>query len=256
MSTRKNIFLYFNALSLYNTNYMTNSDDIEKSFSKTIKSPELREISLDIADVGIDGFLGEGIIKELPVVKIVYALAKGSASMHDKLFLKKIVSFLTRIKDVAPEKRQNMIDDIDNSKKYRIKVGEKLLYILDSCNDYEASELVGELFRAFLTGTISYDDYLSAANVVESLPAGEVEIFVRNYSGEWEDINNVYLGIYTGLYEISYDPVNIDVAENDDYKDLRDGGSKYKASVDGGTVQAKPNRTGEIIYLVLKNYFA
>lgn len=231
---------------------------VEQSFDKTIKSSELLDVSLDVADVGIDTLLSDGIIKELPIVKVVYAIITSGISIHDKLFLKKIISFLTSIKDVSPAKRQKMITAIDSSKKYRIKVGEKLLFVIDSCNDYEVAELVGVLFRAYLIQELSYDEYLLATETISNMPASEVKDFIREYDekNEWRAIDDVSDYVHSGLYNVSYEPPRVDIRDNDDWKEVRDGGSKYIAEVDGGDMWATPSRAGRIIWATFKDFFA
>lgn len=46
--------------------------------------------------------------------------------------------------------RQKMISDIDSSQKYKIQVGEKLLYIIDKCDDYTKSGIVSLIFKAYI----------------------------------------------------------------------------------------------------------
>ncbi|MBH2007292.1 hypothetical protein I8H83_01680 [Candidatus Saccharibacteria bacterium] len=228
--------------------------DIEKSFSDTIKNSELLDASFEITEVGLDRFLEEGIVRELPVVKTIYALMQSGIAIHDRLFIKKLISFLIRIDEVSPEKRKKMIALVDNSKKYRIKVGEKLLYILDRCNDYEVAELVGELFKAYLTSNITYDQYILASEAVSNMPVATIKGFIIGYDTEkgWRSIEDVSGYIHSGLYDINYEEPNVVIRENDDYKALREGSAnQYVADVQDGGMWATPSELGGVIWSAL-----
>jgi hypothetical protein len=140
--------------------------------------------------------------------------------------------------------RGQIIEDIDNSKEYRIKFGKKVLYILNSCNDYENAELIGLLSKALFEGKINYDDYLRCANVIQTITMYDLRWFLekaKDYMSA-EDARGL---IGSGLFDLSYQPVEVDINEIDD-KDYM-GSNPYKADVDGGGVDVTLSRVGSII---------
>lgn len=181
---------------------------IEQSLELSIIDENLRDLTFDIAELSIDSLLDDGTLKDLPIVGNFVKLYSFGINVQDKLFLKKILSFLNQLKDISPKESEKMMEKINSDKKYRIKVGEKLLYILDSCNDYENSERVGILFKYFLKNKITYDEFVKTANIISRLDNTTFHEFL-NKNGQislQEDVENF---LYTGLVYIDYKNMNI-----------------------------------------------
>ena len=169
-----------------NINKMDNIQKISTTLSETIKVGEFQSVTSDIAEVLIDGALTDGILKDLPLIRLLVGLVKTSVNVKDKLFIKKLITFLTQLNEIPADKRKELMDAIDNSQKYRTKVGEKLLYIIDKCYDNEKAEILGKLFNAYLAEKINYDDFLRAATCVENVFIPDLLKFV---DARWDDFN-------------------------------------------------------------------
>ncbi len=152
--------------------------NLPDTFQDTIRNTDLSDISKDLVESSIDSFLSDGILKEIPIVKSILGIIKVSSNISEYLFLKKIISFLNEIKEIDPKKRKEEIDKIDSSERYRIKVGEKLLYILDRSDDYEKAEYIAKLFVALLEEKISYDDFIRGSNAINTLSIPDFRLFL------------------------------------------------------------------------------
>lgn len=221
-------------------------NNIQASFDSTLKDSNLEGVAVDFTELTIDSLLNDGGLKDLPIVSILVGLSKFGINIHDKLFLKKILAFLSGVKDISPKERNKMIKDIDESKEYRVKVGEKLLYIIDSCNDFENSEKVARVFRAFVEKRIDYEDFLRTANVLEKITSDDFKWFLNNAVNHMSVEDAGWL-LGSGLFDLYYNPVDVSVREEDDYKTLLEGGNKYRTNVEGGDMNVTISRTGEII---------
>lgn len=222
--------------------------DIDKSFTESLKKSTLAAVPIDIAESTIDSLMSNSLIKEIPVVKLFVGLAQVGVNIHDKLFLKKILTFLQNIDVISIEDRNTMIDEIDSSKKYRLKVGEKLLYVIDSCEDYEASERVAKLFSAFLSKKINYDEYLEASSIVTRISNLELKLFIDSYD-TWSMTRTAKGLTHTGLVYSETEEVSVDLikVEQADWKDPEE---HYEADVSGGDISIMPTSAGDIIYEV------
>ncbi|MBU4185631.1 MAG: hypothetical protein KKC23_05425 [Proteobacteria bacterium] len=121
----------------------------------------------------------EGIAKEIPIIGTVIGFGKAAMGIKEILFLKKIIYFISELKNISATKRHEMIDKIDNSGKFRTKVGEKLLYIIDKCDDHEKSQITARLFSAFLSEIISYEEFLRASYIVDQVILEDLKRFVE-----------------------------------------------------------------------------
>lgn len=201
--------------------------EIQKSFDFSIKS-DLSQIVGDLAEITIDQILDNKLLKDIPIVGVFAKLLSIGANIKDKLFLKKILNFLNSIKDVPKEKREEEIKKIDEDKNYKIKVGENLLYIIDSSRNHENSEKVGFLFKAFLKGKISYDDFMEASNVIEKIDNKRFEYFLEmNGFIKFSDLKYF---LNTGLVYIDYSKIDIDFKLKDHFSSRSDA-SNYEIKI-------------------------
>jgi hypothetical protein len=206
-------------------------------------------VSIDISEAGIDLLFDDGVLCDVPIIGTLVGLAKFGANVRDRLFLKKVLTFLLQLKNVSAEQRKKMVDDIDDSKKYRVKVGEKLLYVIDACNDYEVSELVGTLFKTYLEGGITYDDFLKASAVLQKIGMDDFAWFKKKGSTKsYFDLDDVGDLISSGLFELHYEQIDVRI-EDETNKDRLIDGKKYSTDVDGG-MSAHLTQAGQTILTV------
>ena len=153
---------------------------------------------------------------------------QASSNVREYLFLKKMITFLNGIKDINPQKRKKEIDKIDSSKKYRIKVGEKLLYILDRSDDYEKAEYIAKLFVTLLEEKISYDDFIRGSNAINTLSIPDFRLFL-SYDTKTDKIYLEDATLFVAVGLMFFDSQDVIVEDNDDYE-ISD---KYKVSGGG-----------------------
>lgn len=189
-------------------------DQLSSSFEETLKDTDLQNVSIGLAEVLTDSILKDGLLRDLPVIGTVVGLGKSTIKITDVLFLKKIISFLSELEKISVKDRKVMIDRIKSSEKYKIKVGEKLLYIIDKCDDYENAKYVSMLFAGYLEGDIQYDDFLRGSKIIGNIYTGDLVNFIKDDRTTLEpDEINDYEG--TGLYLIY--TAEISIQDQDDW---------------------------------------
>ncbi len=216
-------------------------NDIQKSFDDSLIQTG-KEIAIEMADVVIDQVLEEGLLRDIPIVSLFSNFVKMGVNIQDRLFLKKILVFFGNINDVPSEKRAEMINKIDESGDYRIRVGEKLLYILDSCNDHENVENVAKFFKAFITGRITYDEFLKGVEVLKRINSQDLNYFLLIKS-DFISIEEVSTLMEYGLFIVYFEDVEVRT-EQTEYSD-------YEAITTGGKVMAEKTLVGKKIQEVL-----
>lgn len=149
--------------------------NIGKEFSSKLISSEISEISLD----SLDQILSSELFKDIPIVGKIVGLFKTVNNISNFLFLKKILAFLRGIEDISQEERAKLINEIDNSKKHRIKVGEQLLYIIDKSSDHEVVEYIAFLFAAYIRGEIDYSSFLKGSSILNNISIDDFKAFVK-----------------------------------------------------------------------------
>ena len=204
---------------------MNELNTLSNSLEDTIKDTDLQSMTIDLAETITDSFLNEGIGKDIPIFGTIVGLAKSAMNFKDRLFIKKLIYFLTNLNSIPKTKRQEMIVQIDSSEKYKIKVGEKLIYIIDKCEDHKSAEKVGKLFYAFLNDSITYLEFLRGAAILDRVFFEDLEIFLKESIenlqkvDKWNDdpLSDFQHRLVTsGLLSSSIDPVTVE--DQDDWK--------------------------------------
>jgi hypothetical protein len=227
---------------------MVNISNISISLSNTLKDSELQGITAEWSEVFLDTLLADGILKDIPIISSIIGIGKTGIKINDMMFLKKILYFISQVDEIPAKEREKVISEIDDSKNYRIKIGEKLLYIIDNCDDYEKSEITGKLFSAFLSRSIDYDDFLKCSLVIEKCMVKDLIWFIKSDSSSYVMKENDSAEFFNwGLLEFA--PLELKVEE----KNKRGmGGTGYE--ITNKDLKLKTSSSGEIIRSSLKSY--
>ncbi len=234
---------------------------------------KIRELGTEISEVIIDNAIimpalnqinfnntsremVSGLLKDLPIIKMLAI----SNNVRDMIFISKLKSFLQPLNDISKSKIKKEITKIDKSKKYRKKVGENLINLIDRSFDEENAENVAILFRAFLDGKISYDEYVIASTIACKISSRDIKRFCVDFM-LIQDAEVSYDLLWTGLIDFAFDPiegVDVDYERGGTYRDSKTGrkydiDEGYRAEVKGGKMNIIPTETGKIFYRVFGN---
>jgi uncharacterized ubiquitin-like protein YukD len=234
---------------------MTEIKDLSNAFTTTIKDTNLKDISVDISEVLVDNLLEDGILKDIPIIGTILKLGKFSLNIKDHLFIKKIIYFISELKEISPKKRNQIISKIDNSSEFRIKIGEKLLYIIDKCEDHIECEYIAKFFKAFLNEKLTYSEFLRCSSILQNIFIEDFEYFINHKSPEKKRYRgdndwNEYRGeidmnlINSGLLVIDIGEINI--RDQDDWK------SSERYVVEGGEESIHITEIGSKIREIFK----
>lgn len=181
---------------------------LSSSFKNTLEDTDLQNVTSDLAETFTDTILNDGVLKEIPILGTIIGLTKASVSLHERLLIKKLIYFLSELKDIEVGKRQKLINTIDNSEKHKINVGEKLLYIIDKCDDHIIAKYTASLFSVFLTEKISYEEFLRGSTIIQKMFLYDLEQFIKTDHKELERKITQYKN---GLTDFENNLINVGV---------------------------------------------
>ena len=143
--------------------------DIEKNLLRTATDPNLVDVIKDYAELSIEAIFNTELVDAIPVVKSVSAVLKGVATIQDRLFLKKLASFLNNANKMSAEERDAWYQEyIHGSEKLEEAVADKLLIMINAVNDNYKAEVIGKLFLAFVKGDIkSTEQFFYMTELIE-----------------------------------------------------------------------------------------
>lgn len=129
------------------------------------------DTGLDYAEMGIDAFIENDIVKEIPVIKTIVSMVKVGLSIKEWNFAKKFLKFLERYH--CGKLTQKEIDAFLLKYQTDSKYKEKIVTLLVTANDkyFEAkqSEIAGNLFVAYVKGLIEWEDYEILCGCIDRL---------------------------------------------------------------------------------------
>lgn len=166
--------------------------DLNTSFKDTIKNSDLRNISANLCEVGVDQFIEPGVLQQIPIISTILGVYKTVTNIKDYLFLKKIYTFLFEIQSVTVDQRSKMIDQIESGNGDKM-YGEKLLFIIDSCQNCDDTKYIAKLFAAYLKEEITLEDFQSGATIIRNTFIDDLKYFLET---EVDEIQRIYKDDY------------------------------------------------------------
>ncbi|QXC55660.1 hypothetical protein KSS82_05115 [Vibrio mimicus] len=111
-------------------------------------------------ELAFDSLLDNEIIKTVPIVNLMLFGNNLRSSIKNQLLLKKILLFINSQSDLSTEKRDDFLLQLESNPKEKIRIGEKLILVLDQADDMSKPELIGELFKAFVAQEFDFEIFL------------------------------------------------------------------------------------------------
>ncbi|WP_436488807.1 hypothetical protein [Chitinophaga sp. ARDCPP14] len=184
---------------------------------QVIRDNEFKNITKDLVESAIDTNLAEGFLKDVPFLSTIISSFNLVTNIKDRLFVKKLLTFLYELKSISEDEILDQIIELEDSNKYRTKVGEKLLYIIDKCEDPDKASLTGLLFKSYLEKKIDYDEFLTASNTIERTPLPDLLYFIDNDFDDWGLDSGGSEYVSYGLMEIRVSKPEIKVSSDSRY---------------------------------------
>lgn len=182
---------------------------MKTEISKIIKDNNFKDLMTDINEAFLDSFLKDGIVKDVPILGLVSKVINIGNTIQERLYTKKLLTFLKQLENTHVENREKEINKIDESKEYQTKVGEKILYIINEADDCEKAKYIGILFSHFLQGLLLYEDFIRCVNCINKTNIVDLNFFIKKSFIESYINSNIENYLNTGLITQQYnDPLD------------------------------------------------
>ncbi len=146
---------------------MDNILDLTTSFSQSINE-NAQSILSEVAEIGIDSILDEGLLKEIPLVSTVISLYKIGTNIHERHYLKKLYVFIEEINNhtANDEEREFYKERIKSRPNKEL---EYILILIDRYLDYYKPRILAALYMSYLDYKISRDLFTEYAEIIDRL---------------------------------------------------------------------------------------
>ncbi len=171
-------------------------EDIGSILVESLRESGLTDLPQDIAEVGLDAFLDEGIVKELPVIKTVVSFFRTGICLRDALFLKKVSIFLSDIGKIPQQKRDDFIKRLNSTHKQKRRVGNTLILILERLDDLDKPAILAKCFIAYLNEIVTFEEFRRLAIAIDRAYVSDLHDFLKHF--RLDDSGRLHVG-YRGL---------------------------------------------------------
>ena len=211
-------------------------DDFEKSLFDPAKP-----VVSDYLEMGIDSFINDGVLKDLPIVNTITGVLKIGKNIHDRNLLKQSLNFINEFNSgqIDEDKLNNYKNLIEtNTKKCEEELG-RILLLLDRFVDKEKSIMLAKIFKAYVRGLISWDEFCEYSEIINRLFIQDLSLLKKIYNGEVSDTSD-RTDIYRverlnslGIIGLSFKSSRISIVNGvqnnrqDNYLTINDNGKKF-----------------------------
>ncbi|MCC8424218.1 hypothetical protein [Mucilaginibacter sp. UR6-11] len=162
---------------------MTNINKISDIINEGLINPTI-DLTVDYAELALDSFLDNDAIKEVPIVKTIVGLVKGGMKISEIFFAKKLLTFLKEFHNgnFDNQKLQHFKNEFQTNLKYRNKVIENLMIMIERFVDVRKAKIYGNLFNAHAHQLISWDDFVVLSVILDEMNIKSIEAL--NFLGD------------------------------------------------------------------------
>lgn len=179
---------------------------IETNLIQSIASSEIKNITEDYCELGLDAMLDEGVLKDIPVFGTLTKLYSVGTTIHGKILEKKILKFFYELDQISFQKRIDFVAEIQNNPKQEKKVGEHLLILLERIDDMNKPQLLAKIFAAFIEEKIDFEMFVRLASTVDRSLVSDLimlkefeKLQGNSYTAiALENVGLVYLAVISG----------------------------------------------------------
>lgn len=142
---------------------------------ESIPKTGLGEVTEGFLEERLDHHCVEGLFKDIPIVGAVVALGRAGFAMRDHLLVRKIAQFLHPMAKISPEIRQGLVSKLEQEPKFKHRVGEALIEMLDRQDSHRKPQMLGAAFAAYARGDVGSEMFNRLCFAVETIPWFEID---------------------------------------------------------------------------------
>ena len=129
------------------------------------------DVFKDCLELGIDNFIEDGILKDIPIVNSIVSGLKIAKNIYDRNLLKQTLTFIKELNNgtINKEKLIAYRSTIENNtRKCEEELGRVLLY-LNMFIDEEKSIMLAKLFKAYIGQIITWNEFCEYFEIINRI---------------------------------------------------------------------------------------
>lgn len=137
------------------------------------------DLSIDYSEIPLDLIINNDLIKEIPIVKTIFSLGKVGFTVKQMFFIKKLMTFLKEFQTgiIDDEKLSKFNDEMKTNDKYRGKVTNQILILLDRLLSDIKAKYLAKIFIAYIGGKYDWDTFTDLTIWLDSMALMDFKLF-------------------------------------------------------------------------------
>lgn len=156
------------------------------SFEYSLLDSSLRDAVANMAELGIDSCLNEGVFKSIPIVGTLIGVAKTGQNIYERNLLVQTFEFIKGFNEetVSEEKVNEYRARFHSDQSLRERELGRALVILNATVDTQKSRILGRLYSRFVDRKIDWSEFCELSDVVNRLFVADLELLMAIHDGE------------------------------------------------------------------------
>ena len=140
------------------------------------------ELIQDYAEIGIDSFFDNEIVKEIPIIKSIMSTKKIINNIAERNLLKKLVIFINELNsgNINKKKIEEHRKALENPKEAEKELG-RFLIILNQTYDNEKSILHAKVYKAYINQSINWEELVEFTEIINRIFIQDLNILKQLY---------------------------------------------------------------------------
>lgn len=167
-------------------------DNIVENTASTIVNYNL-DTAIDLSEIGLDSLLDDSVLKEMPLIKTAYGVAKTGFAIREKHMLKKTLTFIKQLNDngISNNNYIEYKEKLKNKDKFVFKELEHILIIIDRYVEVNKNKILANLYFYYIDKQINWEQFQELSIIVDNI-----------FIGDLDELEIIYQKKYITMYEI------------------------------------------------------
>ena len=159
-----------------------NTEELVVSLENSLSS-DICDTAGDLAEVGLDTVMDDGILKDIPILSTVVGLYRIGHTIRERHEIKQLALFVAELNRGCTDenKRKQLLEKLNSDTRKSKQEIEYILVVLDSYLEYEKSQMLAKLYIAYLEETITWAEFAEYASMVKQLIPGDLKLLEERH---------------------------------------------------------------------------
>jgi hypothetical protein len=170
---------------------------------------EMSEVLLDYSEIALDDIASNEAIRELPIIKTIVSFWKGTLSIRELYFSKKMAVFIQEMKkgNISELAFAERLAAIEHNEEWLYKEVERIVVAIDRLDRENKAKICAQLYVAYLKQYIKQRDFDDLLSITERWFESDTEQLLSIFQEvEWGRNKHEMEAPYIG-YLTWFDPV-------------------------------------------------